>query len=169
MITLIASVLLFSACKKDDPITAQEILDMALARVDQAQLAADIATIDDTLAARGLTGEILTEPNGVRYKADVMGSGPMPTLENFILINYSGKLLSDGSTFDSGQNVSFPLANLILGWQTTLPLVPEGSTVTLYIPSGLAYGPSDLTDNTGSVVIPANSILVFEIELLDVL
>ena len=48
-------------------------------------------------------------------------------------------------------------------------VVPEGTVVTLYIPSGYGYGPNDLRGNSGTVIIPADSNLIFEIELIAVL
>ena len=167
---LLVSAILFSGCQKEElPPSAQEILDQTLANVDRVQLNSDIAIIDDTLDMRGLSAMILKEPNGVRYTIDSVSSEVItPVLENFVQFNYTGRLLSTGEQFDSGQNSSFLLANLIPGFQTTLPLIPVGSTATLYIPSGLGYGPTERTDNAGNVLIPANSNLVFEIELIGI-
>lgn len=166
----LAAVLIFSTgCSKtEDTPTAQDILDQVLANVDQAQLNSDLAVIDDSLDTWGLADMIQIGPAGVRILIDSLGSGPMPTLENIIQINYNGKLLATGETFDSNQNASFNLFNLIAGFQTAMPTLPEGTKATLFIPSGLGYGSSDATDNAGNVIIPGNSNLIFDIELLTI-
>jgi FKBP-type peptidyl-prolyl cis-trans isomerase FkpA len=167
IIVSLLSLLTLSGCMKSEDIpSAEEVLNDNLSRVDQAQLQADLAIIDDSLANWSITP--LIEPNGVRYKILNEGTGPKATLDNFITINYRGKLLKNHSVFDQGTAKTFQLRGLILGWQTALPLINEGSTVVLYIPSGLAYGTQVFYDNDQNVLIPANSNLIFEIELLDI-
>lgn len=83
-----------------------------------------------------------------------------------ITVNYHGTLASDGSEFDSsyrrGTPASFPLTGVIQGWQEGLLGMKEGGRRRLIIPSELAYGPSARDG------IPANSALVFEVELLSI-
>jgi hypothetical protein len=159
--------LIAPGCSKDEEKpSAEELLRDGLAKVDTVRLKADIAIIEDSLAQWSITA--LSEPHGVRYTIETQGSGPKPTLNGAILVNYRGKLLKNNSVFDQGSSVAMRLSGLILGWQTTLPLINKGSKVTLYIPSGLAYGTGIRYDNDGNVSIPANSNLVFEIEILDV-
>jgi FKBP-type peptidyl-prolyl cis-trans isomerase len=85
-------------------------------------------------------------------------------------VKYKGTLLSnpDLPPFDesvSGTKFPFPLSGLILGWQLVLPkFVPVGTKVTLYIPSGYAYGASVAAGGK----IPANANLIFDIELVAV-
>ncbi len=128
--------------------------------VNQAQLQLDITAIDQYLVTNGIVA--LNDPSGIRYTIDQQGTGAKPCLENTVTVRYTGKLLSTGAVFDSSSNpVSFPLNNLILGWRIMLPQVAAGSTVTLYIPSGFAYG----TAGAGSG-IPPNANLIFTIELV---
>ena len=82
------------------------------------------------------------------------------------MINYTG-LLSNGHKFDEGKNVAFTLGSLMEGWKKGLPLIQKGGKIKLYIPPSLGYGSSDIKDNNGAVVIPANSMLIFDISLLD--
>jgi FKBP-type peptidyl-prolyl cis-trans isomerase len=77
-----------------------------------------------------------------------------------VKVNYSGSL-TNGSVFDSGNGVSFPLANLIIGWQQGIPLVGKSGKIILYLPPSLGYGSSAQNG------IPANSIMIFTIDLLD--
>lgn len=72
----------------------------------------------------------------------------------------------DGSVFDSsyerGESISFPLNRVIAGWTEGVQLMPVGSTYMFYIPSELGYG------SQGTGPIPANSVLIFKIELLGI-
>lgn len=55
-----------------------------------------------------------------------------------------------------------------MGWQKGLPYIKGGGKIKLYIPPSLGYGAKDVKDDMGNVIIPANSILVFSLELTDV-
>jgi FKBP-type peptidyl-prolyl cis-trans isomerase len=86
-------------------------------------------------------------------------------------VKYTGSLVSNGQVFDSNASTSgttFTLGNLIAGWQAILPLVKAGGKVTMYIPPSLGYGQQNVRDNAGNLVIPGNSNLKFEMELLNV-
>jgi FKBP-type peptidyl-prolyl cis-trans isomerase FkpA len=158
--------LIFTGCHKDKvvPDTAEQTLAKQLAVVDQTQLAADLKVIDDSLAKWGITP--MTEPNGVRYTIQTTGTGAMPKLDSYITITYKVKLLKNKSVVDQGTNIKFALTDLIVGWKTVLPLIPQGSKITLYVPSGLAYGSYERIDPIDhTVIMPANSNLIFDIDL----
>lgn len=127
---------------------------------DAEQNAKDAGIINQYLADNSITAE--SDPSGLRYVVNTLGTGAKPTLSSCVRVSYTGKLLS-GSTFDQGTNYKEALKNLIKGWQVGLPLFPKGSKVTLYIPSRMGYG----TQSVGSK-IPANSNLIFDIEIIDV-
>ena len=120
------------------------------------QLAIDKEIIESYLADNGLTAQ--TTASGVYYIVDNPGTANHPTISSTVTVRYSGKFLS-GSEFDSG-TISYPLEGFIEGWQIGIPLFGAGGSGTLYIPSGLAYG------TTGSSTIPANSVLIFEMDLI---
>jgi FKBP-type peptidyl-prolyl cis-trans isomerase len=175
----ILSIFLLSGCLNnnnvEDPISPEEFLQNAIQDVDQTRLASDLTTIDDSLDMWDITPSIFIEPKGVRYTIDEAGpvDAVKPALGNIIKFKYTGKLLSTGEVFDTSDNatdkfVESYLYNLIIGFQTTLPLLTKGTKATLYIPSGYGYGATDRTNGSGVVVIPKNSNLIFEIELLDV-
>jgi FKBP-type peptidyl-prolyl cis-trans isomerase len=82
---------------------------------------------------------------------------------NFI---YKGTL-TNGKVFDGPSTLTFPLQDLIAGWQIIIPKMKRGGKTTLYIPPTLGYGSREIKDNLGNVIIPANSILIFDIELLN--
>jgi FKBP-type peptidyl-prolyl cis-trans isomerase len=170
LLALMSTILMLSGCLKTvEPTSPEDNLKQQLANVNKAQLEIDFKIIDDSLAKWGLTPVILKETNGVRYEMKTMGSGVKPSLSNKIRIKYSGRLLSTGKIFDSSASTDFYLYQLVIGFQTTMPLIPKGSIVTLYIPSGYGYGPTDLIDNSGNVLIPKNANLIFDVELLDIL
>jgi len=78
--------------------------------------------------------------------------------------------LTNGTVFDqspAGGTKTFTLGGLIPGWQKGIPLISSGGKITLYIPPSLGYGSVDVKQNN-IVIIPANSILIFEIDLVAV-
>ena len=125
------------------------------------QLEIDIQKIKDYLVANNLTA---TEtPSGLHYIITQEGTGGNPNLQSNVTVKYKGYLL-DGMVFDqtSGSaTATFPLANLIEAWQEGIPLLKKGGKGTFFSPSALAYGPNGVSG------IPGNSVLIFEIELVN--
>ena len=117
--------------------------------------------------AENKTKEGVTElPNGIQYQVMKEGDGPKPSPTSKVKAHYRGALL-DGKEFDSSfkrnQPFTAPLTSLIKGWQEVVPLMPEGSTWRLWIPSDLAYG------DYGTGGIPGGATLLFDIELIQIL
>lgn len=107
------------------------------------------------------------DPSGFYYEIVTPGSGDAaPVLCSLITVTYVGKL-TDGSKFDENTNVQFQLGTVIDGWKKGIPLIKKGGMIRLYIPPSLGYGSSDIKDNNGTILIPKNSILLFEVSLLD--
>ena len=102
----------------------------------------------------------VSDPSGVLYQIITAGNSNKPKLTSTITVTYTGKLMSD-KTFDSG-TITYPLNNLIPGWQIALPLIGEGGQIKILIPSSLGYGSS------GSGNIPGNAPLYFDVSLLKV-
>lgn len=165
IVGLVIGLAFLQSCGDDDDAKCTKIVDAeTLATVDKTRLANDIITIDNYLSTNSITAQ--SEPNGVRYVITSLGAGATPCLENRMSAKYTGKLLNGGNVFDSSATgVSFLLNRLILGWQLVLPIVPAGSKVTLYIPSGLGYGEA----GGGNGKIPSNANLIFEIEFVAIL
>lgn len=109
--------------------------------------------------------KVKTLESGIQYEVMNAGEGPKPSAQDKVTTHYHGTL-TDGTVFDSsverGTPATFPVMGVIKGWQEILQLMPVGSKWKVYIPSELAYGSRAM----GS--IPANSILIFEIELLKI-
>jgi len=155
-----------------DPTSAQSIfrdLSMALSEVENQKAEEEsFQTLEEGVAfleENGKKENVIKTESGLQYEVVTLGDGPMPTEASTVSVHYEGTLL-DGtifdSSYDSGEPVSFPLNGVIPGWTEGLQLMPVGSTYKFYIPSNLAYG----SRATGP--IPANSTLIFKVELLEV-
>lgn len=103
--------------------------------------------------------------SNVKVTAIKDGSGPSPTLQDVALITYVGKL-TNGKVFDHGDRVPMPLQGVIPGFAQGLQKMKAGGTYRLEIPASLAYGAAAKADASGQEVIPANSDLVFDVQLL---
>ena len=120
-------------------------------------------TITSYATTNGITAT--AHSSGLYYQVTSPGSGATPTLSSKVFVKYTGKLLN-GTVFDSQTNATltgFTVSGLIQGWQIGLGLIKKGGTIKLIVPSSLAYG----CQGSGST-IPGNSVLYFEIELVDV-
>ena len=134
-------------------------------QVKQAELGVkNRATGDAFLSANKKVPGIQTLPDGLQYLVLTKGTGAQPVANDVVTVNYRGMLL-DGTEFDSsykrGQPAQFPVNGVIRGWTEALLNMPIGSKWKLFIPSELAYG------EQGNRGIPPNSVLIFEVELLD--
>lgn len=126
--------------------------------------AAEIQKVKDYLAANNLTA---TEHcSGLFYRIENAGTGPNPGPCNVVDAHYKG-MLSNGEVFEDN-TAQFGLSEVIAGWTIGVPLVKQGGRIVLYIPPSLAYGSREVRDRSGALVIPANSMLVFEIDLVKV-
>lgn len=125
--------------------------------------------LQDSLTQQGI--EATMAPSGFFYSITQPGSGPSATdLCSTVAVFYRAGFLN-GTAFDStknGQAAIFQLGQVIPAWQKALPLIAKNGEMTLYVPPSLAYGDKDTKDSTGKVIIPANSNLVFQIQLVDV-
>jgi FKBP-type peptidyl-prolyl cis-trans isomerase FkpA len=120
---------------------------------------------DDFLARNARAKGVLTTPSGLQYKVLEPGKpgAPKPTDADVALINYEGKLLN-GTTFDKSQQPTpMPVAAVVPGFSEALKLMPKGAKYRVWIKPSLGYG------DKASGPIPANSTLVFDIDLLDFL
>jgi peptidylprolyl isomerase/FKBP-type peptidyl-prolyl cis-trans isomerase FklB len=120
------------------------------------------------LAKNAKATGVVTTASGLQYKVTTSGpkTGKSPKAGDIVKVHYEGKLL-DGTVFDSsferGQAAIMPAEGLIPGWLEALPLMHVGDEWTLWIPADLAYG------ERATGPIPANSVLVFRLKLIDML
>ncbi|KFN51203.1 MAG: FKBP-type peptidyl-prolyl cis-trans isomerase [Arenimonas sp.] len=103
--------------------------------------------------------------SGLQYRVERAGNGATPTASDVVRVHYKGTLLN-GETFDSsydrGEPAEFGLGQVIPGWSEGVQLMKVGSKYTFWIPAELAYG------EAGGGPIPANAMLTFEVELMEI-
>jgi FKBP-type peptidyl-prolyl cis-trans isomerase FkpA len=99
--------------------------------------------------------------SGLYYEIIKPGSGAAPTANSSVTVAYTGKLLN-GNVFDQRTYYTEKMSALMEGWQIGLPLIKKGGQIRLIIPSSLAYRCN------GAPNIPSNSVLYFDVTLMDV-
>lgn len=143
LLFFITCLFVFSSCKKDSYDPAK-------------QAAKDDAAIQAYIKSNNITAT--KDPSGLYYDVVTPGTGNYPAVNSLITVNYTGKLL-DGTVFDSGTINNQALSSLIKGWQIGIPHINTGGRILLLVPSALGYG------NAANGGIPANSVLIFTIDL----
>nr|WP_232116985.1 FKBP-type peptidyl-prolyl cis-trans isomerase [Luteimonas sp. XNQY3] len=158
---------------KAPSLAADEIAQVRQAMITRGQLRTARAADDNRQAGiafmtanRGKPGVFATA-SGIQYSVEKQGQGPRPRASDRVRVHYRGTLL-DGTEFDSsysrGEPAVFGLDQVIAGWTEGLQLMPIGGKYRFWIPGELAYGVRGSPPN-----IPANSTLVFDVELIDIL
>lgn len=157
----LSTLILLSGCG-EDPEEArfrQELIDKALN--DETRRAGDAF-----LAENAKRPEVVVKPSGLQYQVLRQGEGVQPGLRDVVVVHYEGTRV-DGAVFDSSYTretpARFPLDQVIRGWSEGLSDMRVGGARILYMPADLAYGA-----RSPSHMIPANSALIFKVELLDV-
>ena len=120
----------------------------------------------DFLNANKAKAGVQATESGLQYFVTKAGAGRSPKATDVVRVQYHGMLL-DGKVFDTTQGkepAEFPVNRVIPGWTEALQKMKVGDKWRLYIPSRLAYGPQ----GTPGGPIPPFSVLIFDIELLDI-
>lgn len=141
--------IIFQSCKKKDFCTDVKTTAPTI----------EVNALRNYLTTNGITAS--EDSRGFFYKINKSGADKQPTICSQVTVKYSGKLI-DGTVFDSTDNATFLLSDLITGWQEGIPLIKEGGDITLYLPPTLGYGSSTHGP------IPGSSILIFNLGLLEV-
>lgn len=135
-----------------------------VAVIEQANMDASLAFLAENSKRPG----VITTETGLQYQIITTGNAEdtsRPTTSDKVEVHYHGTLMN-GTVFDSsiqrGEPISFAVTGVIPGWVEALQLMSVGDKWRLYIPPALAYR----SRKTGS--IPANSALIFEVELLQI-
>ena len=129
--------------------------------------AAENETVGDAyLTENALRDEVTQTDSGLQYEVLTEGEGDTrPAATDTVLVHYHGTLMN-GSVFDSsvkrGEPISFPLNRVIPGWTEGVQLMTKGAKYKFFIPARLAYGNRQVGN------IPGGSLLIFEVELLDI-
>ena|SRR5687768_802717 len=108
---------------------------------------------------------VMTTKTGLQYKVLKAGDGASPKKTNVVKVHYHGTL-TDGTVFDSsierGEPEQFPVDRVIPGWTEALLAMKVGDKWQIAIPSELAYGAQ------GNGPVPPHAVLVFDVELLEI-
>ena len=161
LISALSSLVLLSSCLKGDTSYM-----CTYAPCNVVASTSEIQAVQDYLTSNSITAT--QHCSGMFYKIDAAGTGKTADICSGISVRYKG-LLTNGNIFDEHSTpVSFNLSELIIGWKNGIPLIKSGGRMNLYIPPSLGYGSQDIYDGNGNLSVPANSILIFEIDLVGV-
>ena len=151
---VLSSVILLSSCsKQNDDICTYDACAVPAPASEVTQLEAYLASATITATKHC---------SGMYYTIDAAGTGGTPTICSTVSVKYKGQL-TNGTVFDQTTvPISFQLGGLIEAWKKGIPMIKPGGKIKLYCPPSLAYG------NQAVGTIPANSILIFEVELVGV-
>jgi FKBP-type peptidyl-prolyl cis-trans isomerase len=154
------------------PLTQEELqaafaeFQAEMQRKEEQAAAAAKKAGEDFLAANKQKPGVKTTASGLQYQVVKKGTGASPTKDDVVRVHYHGTL-PDGTVFDSSvdrkEPAEFPVGRVIKGWTEALPMMKVGSKWKLFIPSDLAYG----AGGSGGTIGP-NQVLVFDVELLDI-
>lgn len=148
------------ACNQPAAEEDAEAIDQLMPGATQADI--DQALITDYATRNNLKTKKL--PSGLHYVIEEAGSAEKPNLNSTITAHYRGKLLN-GKEFDSSfkknKPFKFKLGGVVIGWKEGIPLFGKGGKGTILIPSEMAYGSRAMGP------IPPNSVLVFDLEIID--
>jgi len=129
--------------------------------------AAEVTSLENYLSSNAIVAT--KHCSGYYYIIDAPGLGNSADICSSISVKYKGQL-TNGTIFDQATSpVSFNLNILIESWKKAILQLKPGGKIRIWTPPSLAYGAQAVKDNSGNTVIPANSILYFEIELVAVL
>lgn len=134
---------------------------VALAWFGTSAAVAQTGTNDQFLAWNARQPGVQTTASGLQYKVLKEGEGARPTDADVALIKYKGTL-RDGTVFDQNERAPLPVAQVVPGFSEGLKLMQKGGKYRLWIKPELGYGDRD----TGGA-IPPNSVLVFDVDLLE--
>jgi FKBP-type peptidyl-prolyl cis-trans isomerase FkpA len=128
--------------------------------------AAEGQKVQDYLTTNSITAT--KHKSNMYYQIITPGTGGSPNQCSTVLVNYTLKL-TNGTTVPQGSgDHAFNLQGLIPAWIQGIPLLQKGGSIRLFVPPSLGYGGTDQIDPiTKNVTIPANSILIFDINLVD--
>jgi FKBP-type peptidyl-prolyl cis-trans isomerase len=145
---------------------AVEMIQGAFLELREAEVAENLERGREFLRQNAERDGIRVTESGLQYAVIQEGGGERPSGSDTVRVHYEGRLI-DGTVFDSsrenGSPLEFPLDTVIPGWTEALALMSVGSRYQLFLPSELGYGEWGAGD-----IIPPNSVLIFDVELLEI-
>jgi FKBP-type peptidyl-prolyl cis-trans isomerase len=138
---------------------------------ERLQFTADTTAIDQYLANKSINA--IKDNTGIRYVINQTGTGAVPSWYDQVSIKYTVKLMSTEATVGNAEeqpteNFASRVIDYLNGIKAGLRNLQNGSKATLYIPSAYGFGAEEVKNQSGQVIVPANSNLIIEIELKDV-
>lgn len=150
IVTITLLLIIAASCKK-----TTDVVDYS---------ATDKKIIEDYLLAHNLTAQ--STASGLHYIIDKPGGTYHANIHSQVSALYKGYLVNDTvfdqTTLTLNNPATFALTSVIKGWQEGIPLIGVGGKIKLLVPSALGYGSAVKT------AIPANSVLIFDIEIVDI-
>jgi FKBP-type peptidyl-prolyl cis-trans isomerase len=136
------------------------------------QFISDTTKLNNYISSKGLT--VTKDLTGVRYMSMVEGTGQTPSWFNTVKIKYTFTLVANDTKvvgpYDREPTPTFAsfVVDYIQGVQVGLMKMKEGGKMRLFVPSGMAFGIENATDGAGNVLIPGNSNVIIDLELIEV-
>ncbi len=162
LVVSLSLLIIIASCKKKDE-------ECAAVQGTTVAPAAEELVITKYIQDSSIANAVEFENTGMYYVTTQQGSTKRAGLCSIVTVKYTGKL-ANGIVFDKtpdGATSRFTLGGLIEGWKRIFPTVGDGTKIRLFIPPSLGYGATgQINPRTGAIVIPANSMLIFDIELL---
>jgi FKBP-type peptidyl-prolyl cis-trans isomerase FklB len=138
-----------------------------LKRLKKMDSRSNLSDANAFLAKNASRSEVTKMRSGLQYEVLAEGSGKQPTSSDTVKVHYHGMFM-DGEVFDSsvarGEPAIFNLGRVIAGFREALTNMHVGHKWKIYVPPALGYGPRGVPGSIG-----ANELLIFEIELLEIL
>jgi len=145
--------------------SAMGAMNAVIATRRQQEAEANLVKVKEYLDQNAKKEGVKTLTSGLQYKILQEGTGVKPTSKDTVRVHYRGTFM-DGKEFDNsytrGEPAIFLIDNVISGWREAIPLMKVGSKWQLFVPPDLGYGPN------GYGNIPGNALLIFEVELLEI-
>jgi FKBP-type peptidyl-prolyl cis-trans isomerase FkpA len=160
LIVAVTSLFFITSCLKE----AKTPASTCVTNTTGVPTSTEVADLQAYLTSKNITNAV-QDSRGFFYTITNAGSGANPTPTSRVVVKYVGSL-TNGNVFDRNNNPGgeiFLLTQLIKGWQFGIPLIKKGGSITLYLPPTLGYGCSAVG------TIPQGSILIFTIDLVDIL
>ncbi|MFZ5429868.1 MAG: FKBP-type peptidyl-prolyl cis-trans isomerase [Bacteroidota bacterium] len=149
-----------------DPTEANEVVGKFFESANNREAQKNLEEGNAFLEKNKSRSGVVTTESGLQYEVITKGEGPLPTENDVVKVHYHGTLI-DGKVFDSsvdrGEPVEFQLGQVIPGWVEALKLMPVGSKWKIFIPGNLGYGERGAGGDIGP-----NSVLIFDVELIDI-
>ncbi len=156
---IMKNIILFAALVGAIFLTGCSKKDSGCEAITDTAPASEVAALEQFITSNKV--EAAKDARGFYYRIENPGNAKHPNPCSQVIVNYKGTLTT-GVAFDQANNITFSLTGLIKGWQAGIPLIGEGGRVVLYLPPSFGYGSSQVSG------IPANSILIFTIDLTKV-